>query len=70
MYKFYYISGFIILPPITKVKGWQKRQICKSQNFDFVFTNLLKNGAEIMIVALEEKFLMFVKYYERLHYKH
>ena len=29
-----------------KSKGNQKFQMCLSQNYDFVFTNLLKNEAE------------------------
>ena len=39
-----------------KSKGNQTLQMCLSRNYDFVFTNLLKNEAELM--SLTTKFLL------------
>jgi len=47
---FHYISGLIILTPILKGNGKQKIHMNLSQNYDFVFTNLFKESAELLSV--------------------
>ena len=47
MFLFYHKIDLLKLPPIAKVMENQKLQMRLSWKYDFVFTNLLKNEADM-----------------------